>query len=144
MHARCETFRCIDVRELPRLKALQPTVFHWSSDGSVFDVIMVVDNHVLRTFEPGLIGGEKKWATQVSPSAGPNAILVVSGRGLTARLKIVTGGLQSFTGRTVASSAGAALAWPTRASSKIPGCEPHAAPKRSDRAWAGPQESRFG
>jgi hypothetical protein len=64
MHARCESLRCIDVRELPRLQPLQPAVFHWSSDGSAFDVIMAADSHVLTIFEKCFVAGVKKWATQ--------------------------------------------------------------------------------
>jgi hypothetical protein len=67
MHARCESLNCIDVRELPRLDALRPRFLRWSSDGSVFDVIMTADNHVLTVFERCLVGGVKKWATQSIP-----------------------------------------------------------------------------
>jgi hypothetical protein len=64
MHARCESLRCIDVRALPRLKPLQPTVLRWSSDGAAFDVTMIVDSHVINVFQLCLVDGVKKWATQ--------------------------------------------------------------------------------
>ena len=64
MHARCESLRYIDVRELPRLKSTQPMVLRWSSDGSCLDVVMIVENHLLSVFEPCVIEGSKKWATQ--------------------------------------------------------------------------------
>jgi hypothetical protein len=67
MHASCESLRCLDVSELPRLKPLQSTIFRWSSDGSTFDVMMVADSRVLSVFEPCVVGGVKKWATQTIP-----------------------------------------------------------------------------
>jgi hypothetical protein len=72
-----------DVREFPPLKPLQHAALRWSSNGTALDVLMFADSHV---------------------------ILRVSGPGLSALRKIVTGVLQSFTGQKVSSGAGAALA----------------------------------
>jgi hypothetical protein len=68
-HARCESFSCIDVRELQRENRLRPnpTVLLWSSDGAASDVAMIAELHVLSVFHPCLVDGVKKWATQSIP-----------------------------------------------------------------------------
>jgi hypothetical protein len=67
MHAIDESFRYIEVRELPRLKLFERKVLRWSSDGAVLDVFMFVNSQALEVFELCLVDGERKWATQTIP-----------------------------------------------------------------------------
>ena len=113
-YARCENFSCIDVRALQRRNYLRstPSVLLWSADGG--DVRLIAELHILSVFQPVLVDGSKNGGHKKSPSTGPSAISAanVLGSSALARVKegYVTSVLQSFTGQTVASPAGVALA----------------------------------
>jgi hypothetical protein len=67
--ARCASFRCIDVRALRRRNFLRstPSALLWSSDGAVYDVLLIAKLHVLRVFHAVLVGGVENFATQTIP-----------------------------------------------------------------------------
>ena len=142
-HARCERFRCIDVRALQRQHRLRSSLSDllWSSDGAAYDVLLIVKLDTLSIYHPCLVDGLKKFATQEIPISWS---------------KCHFGGerpwfncpcsrrVAKLYGRTVASPAGAASAWPTPASSRIPECGPHAARRTSEGSCAGTRRSHLG
>jgi hypothetical protein len=145
--ARCASFRCIDVRALRRRNFLRstPSALLWSSDGAVYDVLLIAKLHVLRVFHAVLVGGVENFATQTIPIHWAKCHF--GGERPWFNCPCESEGKSC--GRRVAM-----LYWvdgclacrrcPMRASRKMPECAPYVAPRRSKRAWAGPQRSRFG
>ena len=68
-HARCESFRCIDVRALRRQNHLRstPSDLLWSSDGVSYNVLLIAQLDTLSVFHACLVDGVKEFATQEIP-----------------------------------------------------------------------------